>query len=193
MVTGVACGLQNRYGAFTRPGWVRFPHVPATSRLAVALAVGAIAVGPSAARAQDPAPPRPAAATPRATEADTVPPVSPLGALVRSMVIPGWGQLTVGRPARGAIYFAGEAASLYMVFKSHAKLSVARRAEPPNEDLIESRTQQRENWIVLAAFIAFLSGLDAWVSTNFWDFEPTIEVPPDGSLGVALGFALDIP
>jgi len=128
---------------------------------------------------------------PEAVTIDTLPPVTALGALGRSMILPGWGQLAVGRPTRGAIYFATEGVFLYMVFKSSQKLNVAKRAE--NQGLIESRTRQRENWIVLAGFVAFMSGVDAWVSTHFWDYEPSITAPPDGSIGVSLGFKVNLP
>ncbi|MDE2664034.1 MAG: hypothetical protein OXI39_13650 [Gemmatimonadota bacterium] len=80
-----------------------------------------------------------------------------------------------------------------MVFKSDARLSAAKEELPPNEERISNRTGQRENWIVLAGFFAFLSGLDAWVSTQFWDFEPSIGPPADGSVGIALGFKVDFP
>ncbi len=198
MVTGVACGLQNRYGAFARPGWVRFPHVPAIFALAVWLLLGP-APAPAPLRAQDPPPPAAvpdsASAEDRAV-ADTTgrqPPISPLGAFGRSLILPGWGQLEVGRPARGAFYFAAESVFLFMVFKSDARLSAAKEELPPNEERISNRTGQRENWIVLAGFIAFLSGLDAWVSTQFWDFEPSIGPAADGSVGIALGFKVDFP
>jgi hypothetical protein len=123
---------------------------------------------------------------------DSLPPVSPLGALVRSLVVPGWGQTAVGKPARGAVYFAAASASLFMVFKTQAKLNAARAADPVNEGLVDSRSSQRENWIVLYGFIAFLSGLDAWVSTHFWDFEPEVTVPEDGT-GVQVGFRFPDP
>ena len=196
-MTGVACGLQNRYGAFTRPGWVRFPHVPAILSL---LCWGAI--DPPALSAQDPPPPPVAADTlapaDTAVAADTLtaeqrPPITPLGAFGRSLILPGWGQLEVGQPSRGAFYFAAEAVFLFMVFKSDARLSAAKAEIPQNEERISNRSGQRENWIVLAGFVAFLSGLDAWVSAQFWDFEPTVSPPPDGSLGVALGFKVDLP
>ncbi len=198
MVTGVACGLQNRYGAFARPGWVRFPHVPATFALAAVLLAGQ-ALEPSPLRAQDPPPP---VAAPDSVAAETSPaadstgrrpPISPLGAFGRSLILPGWGQLEVGRPARGAFYFAAESVFLFMVFKADARLSAAKEEMPPNEERISNRTGQRENWIVLAGFFAFLSGLDAWVSTQFWDFEPSIGPPADGSVGIALGFKVNFP
>lgn len=195
MVTGVACGLQNRYGAFTRPGWVRFPHVPASLRLRYGLPLFAAAVLFAApASGQDPeAPPDAVVIVDAPAALDSVPPVSPLGAFVRSLVLPGWGQVEVGRPERGAIYFGAASASLFMVVKSSQKLTAAKNADPPNEDLVASRTGQRENWIVLTVFIAFLSGIDAWVSTHFWDFETTIQAPPDGSIGASVGLKVQVP
>ncbi len=198
MVTGVACGLQNRYGAFARPGWVRFPHVPATIVVAGALLAGG-GLDASPLWAQDPPPLAAvadsvaAAPSPVADTTGRRPPISPLGAFGRSLILPGWGQLEVGRPARGAFYFAAESVFLFMVFKSDGRLSAAKEELPQNEERISNRAGQRENWIVLAGFIAFLSGLDAWVSTQFWDFEPSIGPPADGFVGIALGFKVDFP
>ncbi|MDE2879705.1 hypothetical protein [Candidatus Palauibacter soopunensis] len=154
---------------------------------------------PSPLRAQDPPPPEAIADSASAETgavADTTgrpPPISPLDAFGRSLILPGWGQLEVGRPARGAFYFAAESIFLFMVFKSDARLSAAKEELPLNEERISNRSGQRENWIVLAGFIAFLSGLDAWVSTQFWDFEPSIGPPADGSVGIALGFKVNFP
>lgn len=196
MVTGVACGLQNRYGAFARPGWVRFPHVPASLRLARLTALASVLLAAPVA-AQDPPenPPPPAEEVEQGqgAPADSVPPISPLGAFGRSMLLPGWGQVEVGRPERGAIYFGAAATTMFMVIKSSQKLSAAKAADPPDEDLIASRTGQRENWIVLTLFVAFLSGIDAWVSTQFWDFETTITAPPDGSVGASFGLQVNLP
>ncbi|WP_423929799.1 hypothetical protein [Candidatus Palauibacter sp.] len=166
--------------------------------------------GPAPLSAQDPPPPRAAADTVATADtvavatADTVavadtltaeqrPPISPLGAFGRSLILPGWGQFEVGQPSRGAFYFAAEAVFLFMVFKSDARLSAAKEEVPQNEERISNRTGQRENWIVLAGFIAFLSGLDAWVSTHFWDFEPIVAPPPDGSVGITVGFKVAFP
>ena len=199
MVTGVACGLQNRYGAFARPGWVRFPHVPATPAALLATLLGGVALTAMPLQAQDPPPP---AATPDTTEveastaADTLirqPPISPLGAFGRSLILPGWGQLEVGRPSRGAFYFAAESVALFMVFKADGRLSAAKEELPLNEERVSNRAGQRENWLVIAGFVAFLSGLDAWVSTQFWDFEPMIGPPADGSVGVAVGLKVNVP
>ncbi|MDQ3607274.1 MAG: hypothetical protein M3418_13945, partial [Gemmatimonadota bacterium] len=81
--------------------------------------------------------------------------VSPRGAFFRSLVLPGWGQSVTGSPGRGAVYFALEARSLWMAYKSRTKLSDARLEEaqlrdagllPPNRNtgLVVAREEQFE-------------------------------------------------
>ncbi len=213
-MTGVAYGLQNRFGAFARPGWVRFPHAPATcspfarvsSRAGCAfIAAGVIGLWGMAAVspviAQELPPPDSVVTEPQPPDSTAVaspvvgdgPPIAPLAAFGRSMIIPGWGQLEVGRGSRGAVYFAAESIFLYMVFKADSRVRAAREQIPQNETRIENRTKQRENWIVLAGFTAFLSGIDAWISTQFWDWQPKIGPPPDGTPGVSLGVEVHLP
>ena len=153
---------------------------------------GAAADTAQEAVAPDTASTRAVVTTQRATVRDTVPPVTPVGALVRSLVLPGWGQTAVGRPARGAVYFVAEAASLFMVFKTQAKLDAARRGVGADSTLVESREQQREDWIVLSVFWALMSGVDAWVSTHLYGFEGQLTPPEDGSAGVAFHYRVPI-
>ncbi len=123
--------------------------------------------------------------------ADTAgPPVSPLGAFGRSLVLPGWGQAAVGRPGRGAFYFGMEAVSMFMVFKTQAKLEAARAGG--DTALVNARTQQREDWIALSVFWALFSGVDAWVSTQFWDYEGAITPPEEGSAGAAVRLSVPV-
>lgn len=191
MAAGVARGLQNRSGALTRPGWVRFPHVPAISFTVLFLLV--LVVSTPAAGQVPEVTGDSTVVRPEEVASDSGPPVSPLSALVRSLVIPGWGQTAVDKPTRGAVYFAAASASMYMVFKSQGSLNAARRADPPDETLVEARKGQREDWIVLYGFIAFVSALDAWVSTQFWDFQPEITAPEEGTVSLAVRFPLAIP
>jgi hypothetical protein len=53
-------------------------------------------------------------------------PMSPRGAFIRSMVIPGWGQSAFGAYTRGGIYFAGWTGNWFMNFKNHVRLHEAR-------------------------------------------------------------------
>ncbi|MFQ5888858.1 MAG: hypothetical protein ACE5JR_02265 [Gemmatimonadota bacterium] len=120
------------------------------------------------------------------------PRVSPLGALGRSLIVPGWGQVAAGKPGRGAFYFAAEAGSLFMVFKTQSKLDAARRASPADSALVDARKEQREDWIVLAAFFALLSGVDAWVSAHLQGFEGEVTPPADGAAGLELRYRIAV-
>lgn len=51
------------------------------------------------------------------------------GAFLRSVLIPGWGQATVGSPDRGGFYFAVESISLWMILKTSRTLGSARAIE----------------------------------------------------------------
>lgn len=167
--------------------------VPALTILAVLL------VAPAAAQVADTTeadePPQAAPDTGDAVAVrDTTPgpPVTPLGAFARSFVVPGWGQAAVDKPVRGAVYFLAEAASLFMVFKSQAKLEAARRGATVDSSLVDSREEQREDWIVLSVFWALMSGVDAWVSAHLYGFEGQLTPPEDGTAGVAVRYRVPL-
>jgi hypothetical protein len=120
------------------------------------------------------------------------PPVTPMGAFVRSLVIPGWGQAAVDQPGRGAFYFAAGTFTVFMVVKSQAELNAAQRAMPADPELVDSKEGKRETWIVLAIFVALFSGVDAWVSAHLWDFEGEITPPDDGSPGVQFRYRVPV-
>ncbi len=109
-------------------------------------------------------------------------PVSPTGAMLRSIIVPGWGQTAARQPARGAIYFTVWTGGVYMILKTNADVNAAERGE--DADLIDSRKQARENWILFTGLWALVSGVDAWVSAQFAGFEGAVRPPQDGSPGV---------
>ena len=51
---------------------------------------------------------------------------SPAGAFVRSLVVPGWGQVAAGSPERGTFYFTIESLSLWMILKTSKTLESAK-------------------------------------------------------------------
>lgn len=181
--------------------------------LAFALALLAL---PRAAAAQDPVP----ADTARADTAraplvvrgdtvavpDSVQGISPRGAFLRSLVLPGWGQSELGAPGRGGVYFALEAGSLWMLIKSNRKLAEAREGQriaretgqlgPTETDpLVRDRQNQREDWLTLSIFWLFFSGADAFVAAHLQDFDVHVNaVPrPDGALQVQATIPLGRP
>ena len=157
----------------------------------IALCAGALAaLVPIAARAQDPAPA--VAAAPAVADSGAL---SAKSALIRSLVLPGWGQAYVGAHGRGALYFALETGSLWMLYKSNRSLADAREmenylreigtlAEGQRLPLAESRAQQVEDWITLSIFWALFAGADAYVSAQLSDFVGHVGAQPgaDGAL-----------
>jgi hypothetical protein len=70
-------------------------------------------------------------------------PVTPRGAFIRSLVIPGWGQAMFDANVRGGVYFSGWAGNWFMNFKNHVRLEEARnrldlRTEQIRDSLIYS-------------------------------------------------------
>jgi len=154
---------------------------------ASAIALGLAASLPAAAVAQE-EPVRQEAAP--ADSFFSKPPLSPGGAFLRSFVLPGWAQAELGAESRGALYFFAESFSLFMVARTQARLSWAERTQPENSPVIESRRQQREDWIALAVFWAFFAAADGWVSVHLYGFDERTGVKPED---IAIGVGWQIP
>lgn len=111
------------------------------------------------------------------------PPIRPKTALLRSLVIPGWGQASLDRGTAGATYFALEAGSIAMLLFAKQELAVAKRAArdsvfvddstrgPPPElaARVRVRKLQVEDWAALIFFTHLFSAADAFVSAHLWD------------------------
>jgi hypothetical protein len=111
------------------------------------------------------------------------PPIRPKTALLRSLLIPGWGQASLDRGAAGATYFALEAGSIAMLIFAKNELAAARRAArdstfvddstlgaPPElAGRVRLRRLQVEDWAALIFFTHLFSAADAFVSAHLWD------------------------
>lgn len=107
------------------------------------------------------------------------PPLSPRGAFLRSLVLPGWAQAELGHETRGAFYFFAETFSLFMIARTQIRLDHARRTLEEESGIISSREQQREDWIALAIFWAFFSAADGWISVQLYGFDDVTGVRPE--------------
>ncbi|HYH79079.1 MAG TPA: DUF5683 domain-containing protein [Longimicrobium sp.] len=124
--------------------------------------------------------------------------ISPRSAFLRSLVLPGWGQSSIGASGRGAVYFALESGSLWMLYKADQKLDEAKRLEQSRRDegllqpgqplpLVRARRNEREDWITLSVFWFFFSGADAFVSAYLRDFDSHVDVGAAPTGGVQFG------
>lgn len=124
--------------------------------------------------------------------ADSVaPPIGPWGAFWRSLVVPGWGQAELGAETRGATYFVAEGVSVWMWARAQRRLDHARRSLPEDAPLVESRKQQREDWITMSVFLAVFNAADAWVTAHLYGFE-TKAIPVPEASALLIGWSIPI-
>lgn len=207
----------------SRAGWVRFPHSPASAAALALVVLGAFAE-PVAAQQDTLRRPVPARIdtlrldAPRLDTVIAVPvvvqpaeanrPISPGGAFLQSLLIPGRGQITLGKRNASRFYFAVEALSIGMIIKSYGDLREAKRHEGDSvavewdvdpvtgdstptrfeptrftPELTNARRTHVEDWIALLIFNHLLSAADAYVAANLWDFPArvTVRARPPGA------------
>ncbi len=122
---------------------------------------------------------RPACATEVETDSTrtaTLP--SAHGALLRSAVLPGWGQFYNGRPVKGLFFGAASATALTAVLVEHGRI---RSAPTPEEH--QDRTARRNSRLLYFALSVALAATDAYVDAHLADFGA---VPSGLSIGAAL-------
>lgn len=64
---------------------------------------------------------------------------SPTGAMLRSFVLPGWGQASYDRYLRGGVYFMGHTGNVFMVLKTLSRLDEANDLEERRVAAAEAR------------------------------------------------------
>jgi hypothetical protein len=128
-----------------------------------------------------------AAARQRRAQGDSVrpvPPITPTGAFLRSMVLPGWGQARLQRNVTGGLFLLWEGVCATMVWKAQWQLDYARA----RGKFVRSHTQEREDWLALLVFNHLFAAAEAYVSANLYDFPHALKARalPGGATGVGI-------
>ncbi|TVP75636.1 MAG: hypothetical protein EA352_07770 [Gemmatimonadales bacterium] len=89
-------------------------------------------------------------------------PVSPGGAFVRSLVLPGWGHASVGSGTRAAFYAAAQSGTALMILKSASRQRTARRFAREERRLVED--ELRLQGVASPDSLRVLAGVDPRVS-----------------------------
>ena len=159
----------------------------------VSLALATLVLAAMPARAQDTTVAAPAPDTTQAPAPELAAhQPSATGNMLKSLVVPGWGQLSMGRELTALVFIAGEAGTLTMVIRSQKDLNRARDAG--DTELIDQYTRKREDWLVYMGINHVLSALEAYVSAKLWDFpgDLDLQVAP-GGIGASARIPLHIP
>ena len=166
----------------------------------VALLVALLVAGPSSMAAQrvDSARVAPRAAVRDTTTRRTVaPPLSPRRAFLYSLVLPGYSQSILGRPAAGAIFVLSESIAIAMWRESKADLNEARRlrrdslvvvdfdratgapitvASVYDDALVNVRKGHVEDWVAFILANHLFAAADAYVGAHLWDLPSQISL-----------------
>jgi hypothetical protein len=115
---------------------------------------------------------------------DTTHRIRPMGAFLRSLLVPGWGQAATGRHVTGAVFATWEGVSAMMTLKAQSELNYLRETR---SSLIDAKKQQVQDWIVLWVFNHLFSGAEAFVSAHLQDFPKDLQVRAfPGGVGISL-------
>lgn len=121
-------------------------------------------------------------------------PVSPMGGLWRSILIPGWGQAKLNRKLTGGLFVVWEGVTLGMAIKSNHELEYLRRT---GSGSVKAKEKERQDWLVLLAFNHLFAAIEAYVSAHLWDFPDDLDVRaaplPDGGIGAGLRIPIRLP
>ena len=117
---------------------------------------------------------------------DTSRQVGPVGALWRSLVLPGWGQAATGRKVTGALFVAWEGTTMFMTLKAHQEADYFKTSGSPN---LHSKRQEVQDWLVLWGFNHLFSGAEAYVAAHLRDFPKDLRIRAVPG-GVGLRFSL---
>jgi hypothetical protein len=155
-------------------------------RLRIALGALCLCAAPAIRlSAQVPAESLPRATTPPAGAArpDTLHQVGPVGALWRSLLLPGWGQAATGRNVTGALFVIWEGTTMYMTIKAKQEVHYFEEAGLPNQ---HAKRQEVQDWMVLWGFNHLFAGAEAYVAGHLRDFPPDLKVRAfPGGVGVS--------
>jgi hypothetical protein len=116
--------------------------------------------------------------------------VAPFGAFFRSLVLPGWGQIHLGRKLTAGLFVATEAVTLGMSIKATRDVSNLRSAGADSAT-IAAKKRTREDWYVLLAVNHLLAGLEAFIAAQLLDFPAELKVERAPGR-VDAGFAIPI-
>lgn len=189
------CLTRKRAGGQTVSPSVRQPVSPSAGLASAAAILILLTVAATSARAQVPIP---IPQMPVPTSGDTVqvpafrvdPPISPIGALWRSMLVPGWGQATLGRRVTGAAFVFWEGVTATMTIKAMHQRAYMERTGSNN---VDAKRQEVQDWAVLWGFNHLISGAEAFVAAMLWDFPVELEsrVEPNGDMLVGLRYYIN--
>jgi hypothetical protein len=106
----------------------------------------------------------------------------PSGVMLRSLIVPGWGQATNGQWIKAGVVFAAEAALVAGMVADTQRIQDLEAGDPERSRAFDDR--QAKTWWL--GGVVFLSMVDAYVSAHLRDVEIEAEPALDSAGGPAI-------
>ena len=115
---------------------------------------------------------------------DTAHRIRPMGAFLRSLLVPGWGQAATGRHVTGALFATWEGVVAMMALKAQSERHYLKETHSAN---LSAKQQEVQDWIVLWVFNHLFSGAEAFVAAHLQDFPKDLKLQAfPGGVGISL-------
>ena len=115
---------------------------------------------------------------------DTTHRIRPIGAFLRSLLVPGWGQAATGRHVTGALFATWEGVAAMMTLKAQSEMHYLKETSSAN---LTAKRQEVQDWIVLWVFNHLFSGAEAFVSAHLQDFPKDLKIRTfPGGIGISV-------
>src|SRR2546430_708095 len=115
---------------------------------------------------------------------DTTHRIRPIGAFLRSLLVPGWGQAATGRHVTGAVFATWEGVAAMMTLKAQSEMHYLKDTHSAN---LTAKRQEVQDWIVLWVFNHLFSGAEAFVSAHLQDFPKDLKIRTfPGGIGISV-------
>jgi hypothetical protein len=115
---------------------------------------------------------------------DTTHRIRPMGAFLRSLLLPGWGQAATGRHVTGALFATWEGVAAMMTLKAQSEMHYLKET---GSSLVVAKRQEVQDWTVLWVFNHLFSGAEAFVSAHLQDFPKDLKIRAfPGGVGISL-------
>jgi len=112
--------------------------------------------------------------------------VRPGSVLWRSLLLPGWGQMRLGRKLTAGFFVLAEGVTLGMSLKANSDLRHLRQIGADTAT-INAQSRKREDWLVLLGVNHLLAGLEAFIAANLTDFPAELRFRREpGGFGASL-------
>ncbi len=102
-------------------------------------------------------------------------PISPGGALIQSLLVPGLGQIWLGRKLTAGVFVAIEATTLTLALRANRQ---AHQLDLTDPTAAADKRQQREDFLVLLALNHVAAGIEAYVASQLYDFPADLKLTP---------------